>query len=68
MPAKQGYTLLDRRLYLPQEWVEDDEYEKRRRRCGVPTDICFKTKLTLACDMVETIVASGMSGLSMADL
>ena len=31
-----GYTLLDRRLYMPQEWVEDEACAERRRRCGVP--------------------------------
>ena len=36
--SRKGYTLLDRRLYLPQEWVEDEAYAERRRRCGVPPD------------------------------
>jgi SRSO17 transposase len=45
--SHKGYTLLDRRLYLPHEWVEDEAYAPRRRRCGVPTDIPFKTKPTL---------------------
>jgi hypothetical protein len=31
-----GYTLLDRRLSLPTEWVEDDAWAPRPRRCGVP--------------------------------
>jgi SRSO17 transposase len=51
-----GYTLLDRRLYLPQEWVEDDSYADRRRTCGVPHDITFKTKPELGWDMIRTVV------------
>jgi SRSO17 transposase len=51
-----GYTLLDRRLYLPQEWVEDDSYADRRRTCGVPHDITFKTKPELGWDMIRAVV------------
>jgi len=29
--SRQGYTLLDRRLYLPQEWVEAEAHAPRRR-------------------------------------
>jgi len=47
--------LLDRRLYVPQEWVEDDAYAERRRRCGVPTDLPFKTKPTLGWEMIQAI-------------
>ena len=39
-----GYTLLDRRLYLPREWVEDDDFADCRVKCGVPKDICFWIK------------------------
>jgi DDE superfamily endonuclease len=34
--SRQCYTLLDRRLYLPREWVAEATYTERRRRCGVP--------------------------------
>lgn len=51
-----GYTLLDRRLYLPQEWVADESYAERRRTCGVPHDITFKTKPELGWDMIRTVV------------
>jgi hypothetical protein len=33
------------RLYLPEDWAEDS---KRRRKTGVPEDICFKTKPEIA--------------------
>jgi SRSO17 transposase len=45
--SRQGYTLLDRRLYMPQEWIEEEAYAERRRKCGVPADLPFKTKPTL---------------------
>jgi SRSO17 transposase len=39
-----GYTLLDRRLYLPIEWVEDEAFGECQEKCGVPPDIGFQTK------------------------
>jgi SRSO17 transposase len=53
--SRQGYTLVDRRLYLPQEWVEDEAYAERRRRCGVPADTPFKTKPTLGGEMIQAV-------------
>jgi SRSO17 transposase len=53
--SRKGYTLLDRRLYLPQEWVEDEAYAERRRRCGVPADTPFKTKPTLGGEMIQAV-------------
>lgn len=50
--SRHGATLLDRRLYLPKEWVYNPGYAQRRQKCGVPADITFKTKPTLASDMV----------------
>jgi len=53
--SRQGYTLLDRRLYLPQEWVADERYAERRRRCGVPAALTFKTKPTLGWEMMQAV-------------
>ena len=57
--SHKGYTLLDRRLYLPHEWVEDEAYAERRRRCGVPTDMPFKTKPTLGWEMIQAVQQAG---------
>jgi SRSO17 transposase len=57
--SRKGYTLLDRRLYLPQEWVEDAAYAERRRRCGVPADRTFKTKPTLGWEMIQAVAQAG---------
>ena len=56
--SQNGRTLLDRRLYLPEEWVEEKAYAKRREKCGVPSEIDFKTKPTLAAEMVQELAAS----------
>src|SRR5712691_6606329 len=33
--SAQGYTVLDRRLYVPTEWLTDAAYADRRRQCGL---------------------------------
>ena len=50
-----GYALLDRRLYLPREWVEDAAYAQRRAKCGIPSAITFKTKTELGLDMLTAL-------------
>ena len=56
--SPQGYTLLDRRLYLPVEWLTDDTYAERRRQCGIPAEITFKTKPALAQEMLAAVVTT----------
>lgn len=45
------------RLYLPEDWAADDE---RRRRCGVPADIRFQPKWTIALDQIRAMVAEDL--------
>jgi SRSO17 transposase len=54
--SPQGYTLLDRRLYVPVEWLTDEAYIERRRQCGIPPGLTCKTKPELAQEMVTAIV------------
>ncbi len=56
--SRKGYTLLDRRLYLPQEWFEEDHRE-RWEKCDIPDEITFKTKPELALEMLKAVVAEG---------
>ena len=57
--SQKGYTLLDRRLYLPEEWVSDAAYAERRAKCGVPQDIVFQTKPMLGLEMVQAVLKAG---------
>src|SRR5580658_8823792 len=50
--SDQGHTLLDERLYLPDEWATDFE---RRKEAGVPEDVVFRTKAELALELVRTV-------------
>lgn len=56
--SSHGTTLLDRRLYLPREWVEDAAFAERRTKGRLPTDVTFQTKNELALVMVQAVVAS----------
>jgi SRSO17 transposase len=57
--SRTGYTLLDCRLYLPEEWVEDEAYAERRRRCGVPAALPLKTKPRLGWEMIQAVPQAG---------
>jgi SRSO17 transposase len=49
-----GYALIDKRLYIPEQWFSDD-YRLRREKCKLPADIKFKTKPQLAAEMLGGI-------------
>jgi SRSO17 transposase len=55
--SDQGQTLLDRELYLPQEWTEDRD---RCRHAGIPDQRAFATKPALARQMLERTFAAGV--------
>jgi len=57
--SQRGYTLLDRRLYLPQEWVTAGAYAERRTACGIPENIRFTTKPMLGWAMMQDVVQAG---------
>ena len=53
--SHKGYTLLNRCLYLPKDWLEDPAYAERRCECGVPAEIGVQTKPQLAAAMVKAV-------------
>ena len=52
-----GHTLIDRRLFLPEEWAAD---RPRRQEAGVPEAVVFRTKPELALEMVQQAVGRGL--------
>jgi len=50
--SRRGYTLLDRRLWVPKPWFTD-AYQVRRRACRLLADRAFQTKAELAAAPVE---------------
>ena len=57
--SSQGYALLDKRLFIPEKWFNDD-YADRRKKCKVPEELGFKTKPQLAIDMLDEIQKEDM--------
>ena len=55
--APKGHTLVDRRLFLPEEWAADGP---RREKARVPEGAVFRTKPELALEMVGDAAAAGL--------
>jgi SRSO17 transposase len=51
-----GHGLMDRRLFLPEEWAAD---RPRRKEAGVPEGVIFRTKPELALEMVAEAATAG---------
>jgi len=54
--SSRGHTLLDRELYLPKSWIDD---QKRCREAHVPASVTFATKPELAAQMLWRTLDSG---------
>src|SRR6266704_3422517 len=54
----QGYALVDKRLFLPEQWWSDAS-ASRRAQCAVPKDVAFQRKPQLAAAMVQRLSADG---------
>jgi SRSO17 transposase len=52
--SERGYALIDKRLFIPEQWFTD-EYRVRRKKCDLPEDIAFQTKPQLAAEMLQAI-------------
>jgi SRSO17 transposase len=52
--SPQGYCLVDKRLYIPEQWFSE-EYAERREKCLLPSDTAFKTKPQLAAEILTGI-------------
>jgi len=57
--SRHGYALLDKRLYMPQEWFTEDHTD-RRKKCEVPEELEFKSKAQLAVEMFQELRDQGI--------
>jgi SRSO17 transposase len=57
--SSKGYALVDKRLFLPEAWFDDDHAE-RRAKCRVPKETLFQSKPELAAQMLLSIHAEGV--------
>ncbi len=56
MASSRGRALIDRALYLPKDWCED---QARRSEAGVPPEVKFATKPQLAVTMLRRAAGCG---------
>jgi SRSO17 transposase len=57
--SSRGYALVDKRLFLPEAWFDDDHAE-RRAACRVPKETLFQSKPELAAQMLRAIRSEGV--------
>ncbi|OWK34109.1 IS701 family transposase [Fimbriiglobus ruber] len=55
--SSRGHAVVDRRWYLPEEWVEDGP---RCQDAGVPEGVVFRTQPELAREMIADAIAAGV--------
>ena len=53
--SSKGHTLVDDRLYLPEDWARN---RRRRKKANVPKDLVFKKKWELADEMLQQRAAA----------
>jgi len=56
--SAHGRALIDRRIYLPQSWIDDPG---RCQVAGVPDEVGFATKPALAIDMIDAALDAGIA-------
>jgi len=54
--SEHGYALLDKKLFIPEQWFTDN-YRARRQKCDLPESATFQSKPALAVEMLKEISA-----------
>jgi SRSO17 transposase len=57
--SRRSYAFVDERLYVPAEWFSD-ESRKRRKACGMPETLTFRTEPELGLEMITALVGRGV--------
>jgi SRSO17 transposase len=57
--SRQGYALVDKRLFLPEAWWTD-AYTTRRQKCHIPDALTFQSKPQLAAAMLQAMAQEGL--------
>lgn len=56
--SRHGYSVVDGRLFVPEQWFGPD-YADRRKACGLPRDMTFQTKPELGLALLQQAVQRG---------
>ena len=55
--SSKGHNPIDRRLYIPEDWMEDKE---RLAEAGVPDSVKFQTKPQMGLEMIQEATKAGV--------
>jgi SRSO17 transposase len=53
--SNQGYALIGKRLFIPEDWFDNDHRKKYWGKCKLPKDLAFRSKPQLAVDILREI-------------
>jgi SRSO17 transposase len=56
--SSKGYSAIDGRPFLPEQWFTE-EYTDKRKACGVPEELTPKTKPEIAVELMENVIQRG---------
>jgi SRSO17 transposase len=56
--SSKGYSGIDSRLFMPEKWFSK-EYAGKRKECGVPKELTFKTKPEIAVELLREAIQRG---------
>jgi len=54
----KGYSLIEGRLFMPDQWLEEERAEQRQA-CGVPEGLQFKTKPEIGLELLKSAIQRG---------
>ena len=57
--SRQGYALVDKRLFLPEPWFSE-AYQVRRTKCKLPAEVAWQSKPQLAAAIVHDLHRAGV--------
>ena len=56
--SRQGYSLIEGQLFMPETWF-DDEHIAKRAACGVPADLKSQTKPEIGLELLRRAIQRG---------
>jgi SRSO17 transposase len=56
--SRKGYSLVAGQLYMLEDWF-DEAHAEKRRLCGVPEEMVYKTKPEIALDLLQAALHRG---------
>lgn len=56
--SRQGYSLLEGQLFVPDEWF-DEEHRSQRTACGVPETLTYQSKPQIALALLARVLQRG---------